>query len=111
MLPPEAYNHFMLLHCAVTICSSEVFLKFIEIDESRFEIYVQMFAEVYGAENLTYTVLDSYSAFPFESMLGQIKSHLRSGNKNFGKEGVNKIKKLASHGLKRLVKTDHPFSG
>lgn len=98
ILPLEAYNHFMLLHCAVTICSCELFLKYSEIAEKLFLEFVETFPDIYGEENVTYTVhslihvmkdvkkfgtLDSYSAFSFESKLGEIKSLLRSGHKPF----------------------------
>lgn len=96
ILPLEAYNHFMLLHCAVVICSCKHFLRYIKVAERLFTEVVERFSEIYGDENVTYTVhniihviddvkrfgtLDSYSAFSFESKLGQIKRLLRSGNK------------------------------
>lgn len=130
ILSPEVYNHFILLHCAITICSCELFLKYIRIAEQLFEMFVETFPEIYGPENVTYTVhnithviadvkrfgtLDAYSAFPFESMLGQIKSLLRSGNKPLQqvakrimeKEGIVKEATIQKKGLQLFVEDDH----
>lgn len=135
ILPMEAYNHFMLLHCAVTICSCEFFLKYSEIAEKLFLEFVERFPEIYGVENVTYTVhslihvindvkkfgtLDSYSAFSFESKLGEIKSLLRSGHKPLQQVAKRTIELTAidkknpekyTNVLKKLQDEAHNISG
>lgn len=94
-LPAEMYNHFLALHCAVTICSSENLKKFLPIARGLFRSFTERFGELYGEENKTYSihsiihvvddverfgVLDNYSAFPGESNLGFLKNLLRGGH-------------------------------
>lgn len=91
-----AYNHFLMLHCAITICSSSHFFKILKIAEKLLDEFVKLFAEIYGSGSVTYNVhslshlvadvryfgeIDTFSAFPFESKLGKIKSYIRGGNK------------------------------
>ena len=94
-LPIDAYAHFLILFCAITICSSKVYSKFYDLAESLLEHYIEVFCEIYGVDfitsnihNLTHLVdevkefgiLTSFSAYPFESKLYQIKNLVRSRN-------------------------------
>lgn len=95
-LTAEAYNHFLALHCAVTICTSKSLLKYVSIARVLFVQFVERFSEIYGDERYThnlhalihvvddverYGVLDKHSAFRYETNLGVLKSLLRSGHK------------------------------
>lgn len=53
-LPVDAFNHFLALHCAITICSSNSFKKFIPVAEKLIEEFVKKFADIYGEENCMY---------------------------------------------------------
>ncbi len=84
-LTEELYNHFLALHCAVTICCSESLKRYVPVANQLFRIFSDKFGELYGNENCTYGshslihvtddverfgVLDNYSAFPGENNLG-----------------------------------------
>lgn len=92
---PEIYNNFLKLHCAVTICSSDKYRKYIPVAEELFKNYVAGFKKIYGRCMVSYNVhqllhiaeyvskfgsLDKYSAFAFESKLGEIANMICSGN-------------------------------
>lgn len=95
MLPPDVYYHFLQFFCAVTICSSSVYLHFLDLAESSLNSYVEHFRDFYGDDykssnvhNLTHLIdevrsfgpLTSFNSYPFESRLYQIKNLLRNGN-------------------------------
>lgn len=93
-LSEEAYNHFLALHCATTICCSKTLLKYLPVANYLFRSFNEKFGDIYGHENYTYSfhsiihvaddverfgVFDSYSAFPGESNLGHLKNLIRGG--------------------------------
>lgn len=95
ILPQEAYSHFLLLHCAVTICVSEHHFIYLEIAEKLFELFYNDMI-IYGVEYTSFNFhnvkhliadvkkngpLDKQSAFRYESELCKIKRLVRSGNK------------------------------
>lgn len=89
------YEHYLLLHCAITILMSDSYIekfscKFVESLLNTFIIHSD---QLYGSEFIVYNVhilshlpsdvemygsLDSFSAFPFENYLGQLKRLVRS---------------------------------
>lgn len=92
----EMYNHFLLLHCAVSICCTERFLTYLPVAKKLFRAFTGKFGDIYGNENSTYSshsiihvtddverfgVFDNYSAFPGESNLGFLKGLVRGGNR------------------------------
>ncbi len=94
-LTEEMYNHFLALHCAVTICSSEYLKPYVPVAKRLFRTFTEKFDDLYGAENSTYSihslihvtddverfgVVDNYSAFPGESNLGFLKNLVRGGH-------------------------------
>lgn len=95
-LTNEAYGHFLLLYCSVTIFISKQYFAHLQTARSMILQYVEMFAEIYGAEYITSNVhnlthvadevarfgeLESFSSYPFETMLGRIKALLRNGHR------------------------------
>lgn len=95
-LTAEAFNHFLSLHCAITILTSKSLLQYVDVAKVLLREFVDRFGEVYGNERLTpnvhsmihlvddvvkYGALDVHSAFRYESNLGVLKSLLRSGNR------------------------------
>lgn len=93
-LPIEAYEHFLLLFCAVTICSSKQHFKILSVARKMLLQFIEIFGEMYGehhmnsnVHNLAHIVdeverfgeLESFSAYPFENQLGKIKRLLRNG--------------------------------
>lgn len=88
VLPPELYNNFLLLHVATKMCMKEDYFHHLEIANTLFRSFVTSFEECYGSSLISsnvhnvvhlvhfvkkFGILDSFSAFPFETTLGQIK--------------------------------------
>lgn len=95
-LQHETYQHFLLLFCAATICSSKQYFQYLPIARALLNDYIEVYKEIYGEQyvtsnvhNLTHLVdeverfgeLDTFSTYPFENTLGKIKRLIRSGNK------------------------------
>jgi hypothetical protein len=96
-LPQEYFNHFLSLHCAVSILVDDKLLKdYSNYADKLLNYFVKNFETLYGKENLSYNVhgllhvcddvktfgnLNKYSAFCFENYLGQLKRLVRSGNR------------------------------
>ncbi|GAB0100954.1 uncharacterized protein DMENIID0001_170700 [Sergentomyia squamirostris] len=96
VLPVDKYHHFLLLVCAVTICSCKKYLKYVTIAETLLKIFVERYKTLYGIDqissnvhNLTHLAADvqqfgdlaECSTYPFENLLGVIKKFSRSGYK------------------------------
>lgn len=98
ILPNEVYNNFMNLHCAVTICGCEYHVKngLVTRAEEFFENFIQEFKTIYGNGSVSYNIqnlchvcddvrrlgsFEKFSAFPFKTLLKDIKGLLQSGNK------------------------------
>lgn len=94
-LPYNVYEHFLLLFCATTICSSRHYFQFLNVARSMLNQFVEIFIEIYGMEYVTsnihnlshlvdeverYGEIDSFSAYPFETMLGKMKRMVRTGS-------------------------------
>lgn len=97
-LPSDIYEHFLLFFCGITICSSKKYLndECLNLANTLLETYVEYYRDIYGEDfitsnvhNLTHVVddvkyfgiLSSISTYPFETMLYQIKTLVRTGNK------------------------------
>ena len=93
-LSSEIYNHFLLLFCAVFLCSCLCFSTKLDLAEKMFKDYIEGFINIYGIHaissnihNLCHVVedvrrfgpLDKLSSYPFENKLGMIKNRLKSG--------------------------------
>lgn len=93
-LSVEVYHHFLLLFCAVTVCETPTLVKLLPMAKNMLEEFVEVFREIYGEAYMTSNVhnlvhlvdevsrfgeLQSFSSYPFESMLGTTKKMLRSG--------------------------------
>jgi hypothetical protein len=90
ILPPDKYDHFLLLHVALRIlCSPNSTEPQLEFAKRCLNNLVSLFDSLYGRQHIVYNVhnllhltddciyfkrpLASYSSFPFESYLGNIK--------------------------------------
>lgn len=95
-LTDEAYQHFLILFCATTICSSKEYFGMLPIARAMLPQFIEMFGELYGehhinsnVHNLVHVVddverfgeLDTFSTYPFETLLGRIKRMPRNGNR------------------------------
>lgn len=88
VLSSDIYQHFLLLFCARTICSTEMFTHFLPLADSMFRNYVELYRDFYGEDYMTSNihnilhltdevkkigVLSTFNAYPFESRLFYIK--------------------------------------
>jgi hypothetical protein len=92
-LPEALYNHFMLLHVAITcLVSKSMYGSMCNFAEKLLKTFVQHGRKLYGPQFLVYNVhclihladdvrhfgpLDGISCFPFENHLGKIKRTVR----------------------------------
>lgn len=90
-LETNFYKHFLLLFISVRLlCCKNSYLKYSAFCDRLLKTFVLQCENLYGSSSLTYNVhsllhitqhsqnhgpLDQYSAFPFESYLGQLKSN------------------------------------
>lgn len=93
VLPPELYSHFMTLHVAVKILSSEeTCFRYNTFSSQLLRHFIRESAKHYGGHFITFNVhclvhlpsdvlrfgpLDSFSCFPFENFLYQLKQLVR----------------------------------
>lgn len=95
-LPNDAYHHFLLLFCAVTICTSEFYHHHLDLADRLLHDYIEQYITIYGIDSINSNVhnlchmvndvkkfgpLPNFSAYPFENRLGYIKRLLRNGNR------------------------------
>lgn len=96
ILHESLYQHFLLLLCAVTICSSDTYKAYVSLAKTLFEHYINQFIELYGEDRISSNVhnlchiaddvlrhgnLNSIFTYPFENSLGQIKLRIRNNNR------------------------------
>lgn len=78
----EVYEHFLLLFCAVAICSSKRYFQYLNVARLMIDQYVEVHNLTHLVDEVEhYGELESFSAYPFESMLGQVKRLLRHGDR------------------------------
>lgn len=96
VLPKNYYDHFLLYFCSITICSAQYHLNnLIDIADKMLKSFLDLFKIMYSFEqcvsnihNLCHLLdevrrfgpLMTFSAYPFESKLHNIKMNLRSGH-------------------------------
>lgn len=52
VLRPTEYNHFLILCCAVRICSSKLYKFFQSTAEKMFKLYIQKYINIYGRHTI-----------------------------------------------------------
>ena len=107
-ISPEAYNHFMLFFCAVTILSSKFYKRLWPVAGQMLKHFVADFAKIYGEgyissniHNLLHVAsevedkgpLNTMTAYPFENALQLLKLLIRSGWKNL-EQVINRLSEL-----------------
>lgn len=95
VLPTKLYKHFMKLHIALRLLCTQNTDQ-INFAETLLKQFVASFGTLYGNEFISHNVhglihmsddvrnlgpVDTYSAFPFENHLGQMKKLIRKGEK------------------------------
>lgn len=95
VLGKERYEHFLNLHVAIRLLTSENLTEEnIRYADELLKYFVDQFEVLYGDHHLVYNIhslshlandcrvhgsLESFSTYPFESFLGSIKGLIRSG--------------------------------
>lgn len=94
----ELYEHFLQLHCAVSLCYANAYKKFLHIAKQLFNEYIESYIDIYGIDeivsnihNLTHIAddvnrfgnLSEFSAYEFENTLGKMKNCLKRCDKPF----------------------------
>lgn len=92
----ELYDHFLQLHCAVSICHSNTYKKYLLIAKQLFDEYIEKHIDIFGIDeivsnihNLSHVVddvnrfgnLNEFSAYEFENTLGKMKNSLKRCDK------------------------------
>lgn len=95
-LPVSQYQHFLTLFCAVTICSSDKYKRFLPKAKELFVEYIEKYIEIYHIANITSNVhnlchvvdnvvkfgnLNTIDAYKFENKLHHMKLQLKQCNK------------------------------
>lgn len=122
VLRVDVYEHFLILFCAVTICSTDQYKRFYDAATKLLKHFVDQYCIIYGEQYLTSNVhnlihltedvnnlgnLTKFSAYPFESKLYEIKNMLRSGNKPLAQIANRLIEiQKAQYDLQKVVKSD-----
>lgn len=117
---PLIYKNFVYFHCALTICLTDKYRHFIPLAEQLFKTYVDDFKQIYGTYMCSFNIhqllhiapavkrlgsLERFSAFPYESKLGEIKNSICSGN-NPLQQAANRTMerlKLDAHNLRKAL--------
>lgn len=84
VLPQDAYEHFLVFFCAITICSSATYSSLLDVAETLLNHYIEYYRDIYGECNITsnihnlhhlidevrsFGILTTFNAYPFESKL------------------------------------------
>lgn len=95
-LPIDAYQHFLLIFCAITICSSNMYKDALELAHTLLCNYIEYFADIYEEDHISsnvhnlchivedvkrFGILTTFNAYLFENKLLKIKNLLRSGRR------------------------------
>lgn len=95
-LSQREYTMFLKLFCAVTICSSNVYVPYLTVARKLFAEFIENHIELYGEASITMNIhnlshvvdevetfgsLDTISAYKFENHLHHLKLKLKQCNK------------------------------
>ncbi|XP_055527882.1 uncharacterized protein LOC129720425 [Wyeomyia smithii] len=107
-LPIDAYQHFLLFFCSITMLTSEAYKSNWQVSEKMIEKFVSEYMVIYGEQYVTSNVhnllnivdeaevfgpLHTTSAYPFENALQRIKNLLRSGYRSL-EQAVNRLSEI-----------------
>lgn len=51
-LPIDQYKHFLQLFCAVTICYTNIYKKYLPIAKELFDEYIENYIQIYGIDDI-----------------------------------------------------------
>lgn len=117
ILDKEKYEHFLLLHNAITILCGEFYDKHVNLAQKLLGAFVNDFGTLYGKHNISFNVhsllhlsddvkiygmLDDYSAFQFESYMFKIKRLLRKNYQCLA-QLCNRLNEMHEHTKKTQI--------
>lgn len=120
----DIYENFLTLHCAVTICSTNKFRKYIPVAKHLFEKFVSDYKKIYGHCMTSFNVhqllhiadyvtkfgsLENYSAFQFESKLGVLVNQICSGNHPL-QQAANRVTEHVELDIDDYIRIEAKFS-
>lgn len=124
-LTEDAYEHFRILFCAITILSTNAHQLYWSVARKMLLSFVEDYASLYGTHYITSNVhnlvhivdeverlgpLPTLAAYPFENTLFRIKNYLRNGNKNV-QQAANRLSELSRYESSvRLKAVEFPYT-
>lgn len=114
-LSNNAYVHFLVLFCAITICSSKTHFYLLDLARKMLLTYIDEYKQIYGIEyissnvhNLCHLVdevelfgeLHTFSSYDFETNLGKCKRLMRSGNRPLEQAANRSLERESSSNYK-----------
>ncbi|XP_035791100.1 uncharacterized protein LOC118466194 [Anopheles albimanus] len=115
------YETFLYLFCAVTICSSNYYRPSLDVARDFFQTFVSKYADIFkivtsNIHCLTHIVeevdrfgpLHTFSSYPFEDFLHQLKRTVRSGNKPL-EQVINCIAEISCIKPNRVEEVSYPL--
>lgn len=129
VLPTNEYTHFLKLNTAVTICSTNVYKRYLPKARDLFLEYIEEYIEIFGAHsvssnfhNLCHVVddverfgeLHGISTYQFENELHHIKLLLKQCNKPLEqiarRLGERSVSKTYNPSMKFEIEVKYPFT-
>jgi len=123
IIDDNIYKHFLLLHCAVVIMCSPIFVHSkLELAKQLLKTFITHSVNIYGAMFVVYNVhslshlpsecaehgvIDNFSAFKFENKLKTIKQSLKSGYKQL-QQAARRDKDKSSSGPLPVILESEP---
>lgn len=110
-LSADAYQHFLLFYCSITMLSSDCYKPNWHVARKMLEKFIIDFMTIYGQQYITSNIhnlqhivdevevfgpLSTMAAYPFENGLQRIKHLIRSGSKTL-EQVINRLSEVNSH--------------
>lgn len=110
-LSTEAYQHFLLFFCSITMLSSDYYKSNWHVAKKMLERFIIDFMTIYGQQYITSNIhnlqhivdeaemfgsLSTMAAYPFENGLQRMKNLIRSGSKTL-EQVINRLSEVNSN--------------
>uniref|UniRef100_A0AAG5DQ99 Uncharacterized protein n=1 Tax=Anopheles atroparvus TaxID=41427 RepID=A0AAG5DQ99_ANOAO len=123
ILATDLYKHFMLFFCATTLLSSSIYRDKWPLAGRFLDSFVEGFEQVYGKRYITSNVhnlqhiahevqrigpLSTFSTYPFENKLQELKSSIRCGWKNL-EQTIGRLSEYENFDMPDIACIKYPF--
>lgn len=117
------YKMFLNLFCAVTICSSKAYQRYLPVARNLFINFIENHIEIHSESSITMNIhntshvvddvenfgpLDTISAYEFENSLHHLKLRLKQCNKPL-QQIARRLSELADSSIKTAIKLTNIF--